>query len=359
MPSGGTTLKIAEALKSAGESLAEIEIGGDGRDPVEPRTHESAEKYLEQAEKLGKELCPGDPGHPAHLDTSAQDAMKLIFRCKLIRVDLILGRAERDPKDKDSVALIEDGEELCDKAQKILDEYSHRFPDDIPRDHAALSIRRARCCLLRARRTGDEADYDDASRCLDTARAEAYVGRGEEDIDLMAEIHLQTAVGLSERAERRLSALKQAVGRGAGVPDFQDRISVIRDPLDRARVQLEQARSALSGGHFHFRRWCLWETLRRRCDACQVSLVELLLAYIEGLLLAAAKSPFARDSTTLEHIKDLLRQSHTALSISPPSHLLWAEWNRIHAHFMDLAKRLGELLEGSRPSPEHREMNGT
>ena len=196
----------------------------------------------------------------------------------------------------------------------LLPSLSGRCP---PR-RAALNIRRARCLYLSARGTCDDTHHEKYYRDLEDARAEAYVGQGEEDRELMAEIRLRTAEGLKNQATCRLSPLKQDLQKDERVPDVKVRVDDIQDLLSRTLVHLEQARSALSDGHSNFKRWYLWGQLRRRCDDIQLDLTEVQLKHTESLLSALEESRSANDLTTLKQTETLLTRARTALSISPP-----------------------------------------
>jgi hypothetical protein len=351
-----TRLGIAEALKSAGESRAAIEIGWGGRRPVHFGEGETAEAYLEQARILGDALSRLDSEDPAHLDFFVQRAMKLTFHCNLSLADMALERAEQETQDGEVDDLICKVNQKCQAAEEILEEYSHRFPEYVPRDRAALSIRRARCGLLKARGTWDETLHREACLDLKDARAEAYVGRGEEDRELIAEIRLRTAQGLWNQASCLLSTWKRDVENDAGDPKVEVRIDQIRDFLNRTRVHLEQARSALSDGHSDFKRWYLWEQLRRRCDDLHLDLIEVLLKHTEGLL-ETIKTDRTEDRATLEHASVLLDRAHTALSISPPTSLVWDKWKARHETWTDLKEHSRALSDEFRLAPRPLKMN--
>jgi hypothetical protein len=253
------------------------------------------------------------------------------------------------------------------KADRILKQYSHRFPDYVPRDQAAHCIRRARSLFLLARSACDDpldrrsyAElHRDACRLLEDARAEAYVGRGEEDRELMAEIRIRTAEGLCNQSTCLLSALTDAVAKAPGDPGVKVHVADVQDHLDRTRVHLEQARSALSDGHFNFKQWYLWEQLRRRCDDLQLDLIEVLLQHTRSLLSSLQRVRSANDSIALDHTSVLLAQAHTAMSISPPCARVWDKWKRCHNHWTELDNTWKSLSEGFRPPEKYREVHAS
>ncbi len=344
-------LEIAEALESAGNALAAIEIGWGGRHAVISRTGETAEDYLEQALDLGKELSGPDSKTLAHPGSFVKRAVKLPFRCNLSLADLILDQAERDLRHGKPVDPRGRVDEKCEKAKKVLEEYSHRFPEYLPSDRAAVYIRRARCRLLFARGKCDDTIHREAYRYLEDARAEAYVGRGEEDRELIAEIRLRTAEGLWNQASALLSVSKKAVVKGERVPKIEVDTDHFQVFLNRTRVHLEQARSALADGPSNFKALCMWEQLHRCCDDLQLKLVGVLLEHTQGLLPAIKRRP-AQDSGALEQTSALLEQAHSALSISPPSSRLWEEWRSQHERWRRLHNRRENLrMDSSRRKP--------
>ncbi len=336
-----TMLKIAAALKSAGDARGAIEIGWANRHAVKFPLRESAEDYLKQALKLLEKLLDesqslGGSPSPVHLDSLVQQrATKLTFDCKLSLADLILDQAERDPQDGGPVDSLASADKRCEEAKKILEDYSHPFPDDVPRAGQPSTFAAPGAYTCR-RGTCDDTHHEKYYRDLEDARAEAYVGQGEEDRELMAEIRLRTAEGLKNQATCRLSPLKQDLQKDERVPDVKVRVDDIQDLLSRTLVHLEQARSALSDGHSNFKRWYLWGQLRRRCDDIQLDLTEVQLKHTESLLSALEESRSANDLTTLKQTETLLTRARTALSISPPSSEVWDKWKQHHKHWTDL-----------------------
>jgi hypothetical protein len=335
-------LRMATALRGAGDALAGIE---SGRDAARSHHRESAEDYLEQALKLARALHEEAAGGPANGNSHAQRAMRLTFGCHLSLADLILGRAERTPRGRGVGELLKRAHKLCEGAGKVLDQYSQRFPDYVARDRAALFIRRARYYLLSAGGDDDGDLHREGLRCLEDARAEAYVGRGEEDHELMAEIRLRTAEDLIERADR----LKRAVENDVGASDVEKQVDIIQSLLDRARVQLEQARSALSDGRSNFDQWHLWRELRsgsdRRpgCNLLQLELIKIMLNRAKRLISTLEISRSSDDLTTLDRARNLLSQAHAALSISPPNSEVWDTWKVHHEQWSELDRKWRNL----------------
>ena len=144
--------------------------------------------------------------------------------------------------------------------------------------------------------------------------------------------------------------MTRAIEGDTSVVDVEARVNEIQGFLNRARVQLEQARSALADGHSDVRRWHRWEQLRRGCDDLQLELIDVLLNHTGRVLSGLEGSRSINDPHTLKHIDTLLGQAHTALSISPPSSRVWDKWQGHHALWTRLERRRKVLSNGFVPA---------
>ncbi len=140
------------------------------------------------------------------------------------------------------------------QADDILCESSRRFSDDYSSSWAALMIRRARIAYLSTLiKPAGEYCFDDAYQLLEDARANAYIGNGDEDLEVMSEVRLRTAEALLLHAD-----WERIQHSDSEEPRYQK----VKSKLERARVVLEQARAALSRRPPNLRGWALWKRLQ-------------------------------------------------------------------------------------------------
>ena len=248
---------VAADLMAAGRSLAPLE--GQRLIRAQSVLDLSAREAFEGALKICKPLLPRDG--PA-TQAVRRWAWETTYAAHLGLADLALdeiarasGRALRQA--------ISDFSRAYAHARHALRHCSLSFKRNYANAWAGLELRSAHRRYLRAGKTNDEKRLEsrlcNAYTALESARAEAYVGRGVEDREALIEVRLRTA-------EARLIHAQWYLDTSGSEPTLRIDANTLRIKARQARFALDQARSTLSGASHHYRAWAEWEELNRRCD---------------------------------------------------------------------------------------------
>jgi hypothetical protein len=299
---------VAADLMAAGRSLAPLE----GQRLMRARSvlNLSAREAFEGALKICKPLLAR---HGPARQADRRRAWETTYAAHLGLADLALDEIAR-ASGRELKRAISDFSQEHAHARHALRHCSLSFKRNYANAWAGLALRSARRRYLRAGKTNDEkrlkSRFCKAYTALESARAEAYVGRGVEDREALIEVRLRTA-------EARLIHAQWYLDASGSEPTLHIDANTLRIKARQARFALDQARSTLSGDSHHYRAWAEWEELNRRCDELFKGL-EAYAARRGSPTVSPRRDPPGPSSTTARRDADLLNAFAGSREGEPP-----------------------------------------